>query len=67
MFSMTNTKAELLAEVRRLHNQSDTEPTGLQMISKGFVKVFNTVKYELPLLYKDVKNAGSSLRKLLTF
>ena len=67
MFSMTNTKAELLAEVRRLHNQSDTEPTGLQMISNGLVKVFNTVKYELPLLYKDVKNAGSNLRKLLTF
>ena len=67
MFSMTNTKAELLAEVKRLHNQSDTEPTGLQMISNGLVKVFNTVKYELPLLVKDVKNAGSSLRKLLTF
>ena len=67
MFSMSNTKAELLAEVRRLHNQSETEPTGLQMISNGFVKVFNTVKYELPLLFKDVKNAGSSLRKLLTF
>ena len=46
MFSMSNTKAELLAEVRRLHNQSETEPTGLQMISNGFVKVFNTVKYE---------------------
>ena len=67
MFSMSNTKAELLAEVRRLHNQSETEPTGLQMISNGFVKVFNTVKYELPLLFKDVKNAGASLRKLLTF
>ena len=67
MFSMSNTKAELLAEVKRLHNQSDTEPTGLQMISDGSVKVFNTVKYELPLLYKDVKNAGSNLRKLLTF
>ena len=67
MFSMSNTKAELLAEVRRLHNQSDTELSGLQMISDGSVKVFNTVKYELPLLVKDVKNAGSSLRKLLTF
>mgnify|MGYP003152407339 CR=1 FL=1 len=57
---MSNTKAELLAEVRRLHNQSETELS-------GSVKVFNTVKYELPLLFKDVKNAGSSLRKLLTF
>ena len=64
---MSNTKAELLAEVRRLHNQKDTEPTGLQMINDGSVKVFNTVKYELPLLIKDVKNVGSSLRKLLTF
>ena len=64
---MSNTKAELLAEVRRLHNQSETELSGLQMISDGSVKVFNTVKYELPLLVKDVKNAGSSLRKLLTF
>ena len=64
---MSNTKAELLAEVRRLHNQKETELSGLQMISDGSVKVFNTVKYELPLLVKDVKNAGSSLRKLLTF
>ena len=64
---MSNTKAELLAEVRRLHNQSETESTGLQMISDGSVKVFNTVKYELPLLFKDIKNAGSNLRKLLTF
>ena len=67
MFSMTNTKAELLAEVRRLHNQKETELSGLQMISDGSVKVFNTVKYELPLLIKDVKNVGSSLRKLVTF
>ena len=67
MFSMSNTKAELLAEVRRLHNQSETELSGLQMISNGLVKVFNTVKYELPLLIKDLKNAGSNLRKLLTF
>ena len=70
-FSMNNTKAELLAEVKRLHNdilaEELKEPTGLQMISDGSVKVFNTVKYELPLLVKDVKNAGSNLRKLLTF
>ena len=41
-------------------------PTGLQMISDGSVKVFNTIKYELPLLVRDVKNAGVSLKQLLT-
>ena len=41
-------------------------PTGLSLISEGFIKVFNTLKYELPLLIKDVKNAGQSLRKLVT-
>ena len=66
MFSMSNTKAELLAEVKRLHNQSDTEPTGLQMISDGSVKVFNTVKYELPLLIKDIKNSPQFIRELVT-
>ena len=42
-------------------------PTGLQMISEGPVKVFNTIKYELPLLVRDVKNAGVSLKQLVTF
>ena len=41
-------------------------PTGLSLISEGFIKVFNTLKYELPLLIKDVKNAGQSLRELVT-
>ena len=41
-------------------------PTGLSLISEGFIKVFNTLKYELPLLVKDVKNAGQSLRQLVT-
>ena len=41
-------------------------PTGLSLISEGLIKVFNTLKYELPLLIKDVKNAGQSLRKLVT-
>ena len=41
-------------------------PSGLQMISEGSVKVFNTIKYELPLLVRDVKNAGVSLKQLLT-
>jgi len=43
------------------------EPTGFALISKGLVQLFKQVKYELPLLFKDVKNAGSSLRKLVTF
>ena len=42
-------------------------PTGLSLISEGLIKVFNTLKYELPLLVKDVKNAGQSLRQLVTF
>ena len=41
-------------------------PTGLSLISEGFIKVFNTLKYELPLLVKDVKNAGQSFRQLVT-
>ena len=42
------------------------EPTGFALISKGLVQVFKQVKYELPLLIKDVKNAGQSLRQLVT-
>ena len=41
-------------------------PTGLSLIKEGLIKVFNTLKYELPLLVKDVKNAGQSLRQLVT-
>ena len=41
-------------------------PTGLSLIKEGLIKVINTLKYELPLLVKDVKNAGQSLRQLVT-
>ena len=40
--------------------------TGLSLIKEGLIKVFNTIKYELPLLIKDVKNAEQSLRELVT-
>ena len=40
--------------------------SGLSLIKEGLTKVFNTLKYELPLLVKDVKNAGQSLRQLVT-
>ena len=40
--------------------------TGLSLIKEGLIKVFNTLKYELPLLVKDVKNAGQSFRQLVT-
>ena len=41
-------------------------PTGLSLIKEGLIKVITTLKYELPLLIKDVKNAGQSLRQLVT-
>jgi hypothetical protein len=47
--------------VKELESES-----GLSLIKEGLIKVFNTLKYELPLLIKDVKNAGQSLRQLLT-
>ena len=40
--------------------------TGLSLISEGFIKVFNTLKYELPLLIKDIKNSPQTLRELVT-
>ena len=47
--------------VKELESES-----GLSLIKEGLIKVFNTLKYELPLLVKDVKNAGQSLRQLVT-
>ena len=47
--------------VKELESES-----GLSLIKEGLIKVFNTLKYELPLLIKDVKNAGQSLRQLVT-
>jgi hypothetical protein len=41
-------------------------PTGLSLIKEGLIKVIATLKYELPLLVKDVKNSGQSLRQLVT-
>jgi hypothetical protein len=42
------------------------EPTGFALISKGLVQVFKQVKYELPLLIKDIKNSPQFVRELLT-
>ena len=42
------------------------EPTGFDLISKGLVQVFKQVKYELPLLIKDIKNSPQFMRELLT-
>ena len=42
------------------------EPTGFALISKGLVQVFKQVKYELPLLIKDIKNSPQTLRELVT-
>ena len=41
--------------------------TGLSLISEGFIKVFNTLKYELPLLIRDIENTPQTLRELVTF
>jgi len=66
------TKSQLIELANTLQDHclvtelSDT-PSGLQMISEGSVKVFNTIKYELPLLVRDVKNAGVNLKQLVTF
>ena len=43
-----------------------TEETGFDLISKGLVQVFKQVKYELPLLIKDIKNSPQFIRELLT-
>ena len=43
------------------------EPTGFALISKGLVQLFKQVKYELPLLIKDIKNSPQTLRELVTF
>ena len=64
-YSMNNTKAELLAEVKRLHNNQ--EVTGFELIKKGSIQIYQQIKYELPLLIKDIKSAGSYFRKLLRF
>ena len=64
------TKAQLIEwsntlQDRCLVKELESE-TGLSLIKEGLIKVFNTLKYELPLLVKDVKNAGQSLRQLVT-
>ena len=43
------------------------EPTGFALISKGLVQLFKQVKYELPLLIKDIKNSPQFVRELVTF
>ena len=43
-----------------------TEETGFELISKGLVQLFKQVKYELPLLIKDIKNSPQFVRELLT-
>ena len=42
------------------------EEVGFDLISKGLVQVFKQVKYELPLLIKDIKNSPQFIRELLT-
>ena len=42
------------------------EPVGFDLISKGLVQVFKQVKYELPLLIKDIKNSPQFIRELVT-
>ena len=42
------------------------EPVGFDLISKGLVQLFKQVKYELPLLIKDIKNSPQFMRELLT-
>ena len=42
------------------------EPTGFALISKGLVQLSKQVKYELPLLIKDIKNSPQFMRELLT-
>jgi len=65
------TKAQLIELSNTLQDhclvQELEEPVGFDLISKGLVQVFKQVKYELPLLIKDIKNSGESLKKLLTF
>jgi len=43
------------------------EEVGFDLISKGLVQLFKQVKYELPLLIKDIKNSPQFVRELLTF
>ena len=43
-----------------------TEETGFELISKGLVQLFKQVKYELPLLIKDIKNSPQFIRELIT-
>ena len=42
------------------------EPVGFDLISKGLVQLFKQVKYELPLLIKDIKNSPQFIRELVT-
>ena len=42
------------------------EEVGFTLISKGLVQLFKQVKYELPLLIKDIKNSPQFIRELLT-
>ena len=43
------------------------ERTGISLIIEGLTKVISTVKYELPLLIRDIENTPQTLRELLTF
>ena len=63
--NMKSTKAELLAEVERLKNIKET-PDPISLILKGFNLLFKQIKYEVPLLIKDVRNAGSATKQAVT-
>jgi len=43
------------------------EPPALELINKGVALLIKQIKYELPLLIRDVRNAGAYTRKLITF
>ena len=64
------TKAQLIELSNTLQDhclvKELTEETGFELISKGFVQLFKQVKYELPLLIKDIKNSPQFMRELLT-
>ena len=64
------TKAQLIELSNTLQDhclvKELTEETGFELISKGLVQLFKQVKYELPLLIKDIKNSPQFIRELLT-
>jgi len=63
-FSMKNTKAQLLAEVERLQIL-ESQSSGARLIAKGSRMIYDDVAYELPLLVRDIRNAGHACRQFI--